>query len=128
MDEESTVQAPKIPYKRVPLTGLVVSVFGLIILVVSQDPGQGGPVVIMPFLALLFVAYFCSVSLVLQFISSLVSSFNFSWVRLLYTSVAIAGGMIFLTGLQTLRQLQLVDVILVILFELMLNFYILRRF
>lgn len=61
MDEESTVQAPKIPYKRVPLTGLVVSVFGLIILVVSQDPGQGGPVVIMPFLALLFVAYFCSV-------------------------------------------------------------------
>lgn len=128
MDEEVPAKTPRLAYKRTPLVGLGISAFGLLILMVSQNPGQGGPVVVMPFLALLFTAYLCLISLLLQFISSIFSSIEFSWARLLYTSVAMAGGMVFLTGLQTLRQLQLIDVILVLVFELMLNFYLLRRF
>lgn len=96
-------------------------------LITTSTPGEGGPMVILLFLLLtFFLALF--VSMVALRISERLTALRFSWLRILYTSVAVAAGIVFLVGLRTLRQLQVVDVVLVVTFELLLNFYLLRRF
>lgn len=91
------------------------------------SPG-GGPFIILIFLAFLFVFFVSLTYILLQNTTRLLKRTNFSTIRILYTSVVIATGGVFLVGLQTLRQLQPVDVILTVLFEIVLNFYLLRRF
>lgn len=128
MDSDSQIEKERlIQYKKLPLVGLLISVIGISFVIIAQTP-ERGPVVVMIFLLLLFIGYMAMISLVIQVTRSIFAKKSFSWTRLLYTSVALAGGAIFLTGLQTLRQLQSIDVILVLVFELVLNFYLLRRF
>lgn len=115
-------------YTRLPLAVASVSIIGLISLVVSSDPGHGGPIVILFFLLLTFIACLSLVAVLIQLLVGLFGKKLFSWVRILYTSVAISSGVLFLIGLQTLKQLQLVDIVLVVVFEVMLNFYLFRRF
>lgn len=126
-DNESPVVESKTRAKSVFIAG-VVSTFGLLFILTTRDPGSGGPVLIILFLLLLFIALCSGTILFIEYILKFLGAKSFSWVRLLYTSVALVSGLVFLVGLQTLRQLQLVDIILVLVFELVLNFYLLRRF
>ena len=132
MDENTNdqdIDAPK--GVRTGITPLIIIVAACLLailwLVLTKSPGEGGPTVILLFLLLTFVLILSSSMAVLRFLSAK-TSLRFSWIRVLYTSVAIAAGIVFLVGLRTLRQLQVVDVVLVMTFELLLNFYLLRRF
>jgi uncharacterized membrane protein len=78
-------------------------------------------------LLLTFLLALLSSITVLRLIEQKLSK-KFSWLRVLYTGVALAAGIVFLIGLKTLRQLQAIDVALVLVFEFLLNFYLLRRF
>ncbi len=124
--EENSLQQSgsriKLPY----LCGAA-SIAGLAFLLTVYSPG-GGPFVILVFLALLFALFISLTYILLQNTTRVLSRVHFSTIRMLYTSVVIATGGIFLVGLQTLRQLQPVDIILTLLFEIVLNFYLLRRF
>lgn len=100
----------------------------ILILLLTQNPGRGGPLIVLILLSLMFLFVFLMSAAVLQFMSRLLTKMALSSVRTLYTSVAVAAGAVFLVGLQTLNQLQLIDIALVIVFELLLNFYLLRRF
>lgn len=132
MDENTNdqdIDAPK--GVRTGITPLIIiaaaCLLAILWLVLTKSPGEGGPTVILLFLLLTFVLVLSSSMAVLRFLSAK-TSLRFSWIRVLYTSVAIAAGIVFLVGLRTLRQLQVVDVVLVMTFELLLNFYLLRRF
>lgn len=111
-----------------PLGFLLFTSILLIGILVSQDPSGGGPMLILVFLSVLFIWLLSVVWIFIHFLSTKVGGDKLSSVRRLYTSVAIATGLIFLVGLQTLRQLQVADIVLVLVFELLLNFYLLRRF
>ncbi len=127
-DTEISPVTQKIAYLKMPTIAAVISLIGVVILTVTNNPGSGGPVVILLFLLLVFLGSLSIVVIVLQLLVRFIGKAEISLVRLLYTSVAAASGIVFLIGLQTLRQLQLVDVILVVFFEVLLNFYLLRRF
>lgn len=128
MDEENTVQSPRSKFHLGTL-GLVLAVVLLLIffILITQSPGSGGPLIVLVLLSLLFVFLFIALVLGLNVLKRLRPG-SFSAPRILYASVSIAAGAVFLIGLQTLSQLQPVDVMLVIAFELLLNFYLLRRF
>ena len=128
MDEDLTPETSKAKFMRIPAYGLLISTLVLLFVVTTKDPGSGGPVMILFFLFWVFLACLSLWALLLQFVTNLLKLRNFSWARLLYTSVALAAGSVFLVGLQTLRQLQLIDLVLLGIFELVLNFYLLRRF
>lgn len=128
MDEDSIAPPSKVKFIRLPSYGLVVSLLILLIIITTKDPGGGGPVMILFFLFWIFLACLSLWALVLQTIAHIFRFQQFSLMRLLYTSVSLAAGSVFLVGLQTLRQLQLIDLILLGIFELVLNFYLLRRF
>ncbi len=104
---------------------VVGSIMGLLIIITTKSPGQGGPIVVMLFLLFIFM---CTLSFTVSMLRFIGRKLGMSGVRILYTSVAIAAGAVFLVGLQTLRQLQVVDLVLILVFELLLNFYLLRRF
>lgn len=129
-NEDNNSQAASTPVSSVKklLIGWALNILLLILLIVLQNPNDGGPVVVMSFLLLLFGLYFMFCVVTLRVIDQYISRVRFSWQRILYTATAISSGLIFLTGLKTLRQLQLVDVLLVVVFEVVLNFYLLRRF
>jgi hypothetical protein len=122
-------RAPIIKYKTVPIRGIVVCGLILAIMLLTKNPGTGGPQLIIAFLFMTFLLLTCVFSLFLQVVWSILKVSNpHSWIRLLYSSVVLAFGSVFLIGLQTLGQLRIIDVILVVLFELVLIFYTLRRF
>ena len=110
---------------RILLGSLSAAVLGLLLVTTTKSPGEGGPVAIMLFLLGIFMCALTLIAVVLRFVGK---RFAMSGVRVLYTSVSLASGIVFLVGLQTLRQLQAVDLVLVLVFELLLNFYLLRRF
>lgn len=114
-------------YTKLSIIGGVVSLLGVIFVLTTRGPG-GGPMVILLLLSLLFAFLLSIVSIFIQIGGRLLGIKEFSGPRLLYTAVLIAAGIVFLVGLQTLRQLQLIDVVLMTVFELVLNFYLLRRF
>lgn len=115
------------PNLKWEITGSTISTLGLIFAVLLLNPGRG-PITILLFLALLFLAVLSIASLLIQLIGTRILNKQYSMIRTLYTAVLIASGVVFLVGLQTLGQLQIIDVILVIIFEALLNFYIIRRF
>lgn len=128
-NNNETIQSVAKPsHFRIPTVGVLASLVGVIILVTTQTPGSGGPMLVLLFLLLAFVGILSVTSLIIQGATRFFGISSFTWVRLLYTSVAIASGVVFLIGLQTLRQLQVVDVALALVFEILLNFYLLRRF
>lgn len=113
---------------RAPAIGFLVSLAFLLAIMMLYHPATGGPIVVLFFLFAVFLCFLTGVSGTLQFLLFFFRKPPLSKVRLLYTSVAIAAGVVFLIGLQTLRQLQMIDIILVAIFEAILNFYLLRRF
>lgn len=127
-DDNSKFASAPISSVKKPLLALVLNIFLLMLLTVLKNPNDGGPVVVMSFLLLLFGLYFTLSVIILLLIDQFTNKARFSWQRILYTATAVSSGLIFLTGLKTLRQLQLVDVLLVVVFEVVLNFYLLRRF
>lgn len=128
---EETPEHFKVQNKSIPLRPLIVAAVifmtAIFIYMAFWQPGKGGPVIILGFLALMFLLFIAMAALFLSVIST-VFKLHFSSLRVFYTAVIAAVGGIFLIGLQTLRQLQIVDIVLVVLFELILNFYLLRRF
>lgn len=113
---------------RAPAIGFLLSLILLVAVMALSHPATGGPIVVLMFLLSVFLCFLTGVSGTLQFVLFLLRKPPLSQLRLLYTSVAIATGVVFLVGLQTLRQLQMIDIILVLIFEAILNFYLLRRF
>lgn len=105
----------------------VISLLGLVFVGLTKNP-NGGPITILSFLLLVFVFSVSVASLVIQAFSATIRKQPVRVYKLFYSAFLVGLGIVFLTGLQTLRQLQPVDIILVLLFELLLNFYFLRRF
>ncbi|MFO0970905.1 MAG: hypothetical protein U0520_00955 [Candidatus Saccharimonadales bacterium] len=115
-------------YRKTPFVVGFLSILGIVAVLTTTNPGEGGPMAILLFLALLFTLFVASSHIVIEFAAKILKLKAFSNLRLLYTSVVIALGCVFLVGLQTLRQLQLVDIALTVVLEIVLNFYLLRRF
>ena len=107
---------------------LVFTTCFLILLTVITNPTKGGPSLILVFLASVYLWLVLTSWAALEWITKTIGSKRLSNIRKFYTSVSLAFGLVFLIGLQTLRQLQLADIILTVVFELLLNFYLLRRF
>jgi hypothetical protein len=105
-----------------------ISLVFLIFLVTTSQPGEGGPTAVLVLLLLLFCFTAGLVANAIIFLWGSKESRSFSSMRLLYTSVSVAVGVTLLIGLQTLGQLRVIDVVLVLVFEFLLVFYLLRRF
>ena len=106
----------------------VLSLLGMTVLVVLASPVSGGPVTIFLFLLLLLLFVFSLVLLVFKFLLHSASNVRISTSSYYYIAFSVALGAIFLVGLQTLQQLRLIDIILVLIFEVLINFYLPRRF
>lgn len=115
-------------YRKTPFVVAFLSLFGIAVVLTNTNPGEGGPMTILLFLALLFTLLVACSHVVMESAAKILKLKEFSNIRLLYTSIVIALGCVFLVGLQTLRQLQPVDVALTAVLEIVLNFYLLRRF
>ncbi len=129
IEEDSAKAASKWHQKTVRLSiiYLLFGLLGLLFITLTKSP-NGGPVTILSFLLLAFVFSMSLATLVIQAASAVLFKRPVAVYKLLYSAFLIGLGIVFLTGLQTLRQLQPVDIILVLLFEILLNFYFLRRF
>lgn len=129
IDQSDEAQPRKPALPVAPVLGVVVSSGVLLWLLVASDPGEGGPRLVLVFLTAVFVLLLSCFSLLIQTLGQLLKpGSQRSWYRTLYSATVLSFGAVFLIGLQTLGQLRLIDVVLVILFEIVLNFYILRRF
>lgn len=115
-------------YFRVPVVVCIISVLLLIGLVFFSQPGSGGPALVLAFLFLCFTTFVSLFAIILQLGIKAIKRPNISALRVFYTSVVAGIGAVLLLGLKTLGQMQTVDVVLVTVFELLLNFYLLRRF
>ena len=109
------------------LLPVLFTVVALAVILVTSRPTEGGPIIVLSMLALLFLLFVQVISLGLGVVTS-VFGVSLSPSRIFLLSIVISVGGIFLVGLQTLNQLSLTDVILVILLEVVANFYIARRF
>ncbi len=98
------------------------------ILVLTTNPNSGGPIMILLFLLAIFLFLFTVFFSAMKLFTQAVLKSNFSVYRLVYVALSMAIGAVFLVGLQTLQQLRLTDILLVAVFEILLNFYIVRRF
>ena len=128
-DSDSEInQVERVKFSKIHLLLLASSTLGLLYLLLSHNAASGGPVLILVFLFFLFVFVFSLANIASNLVVKLVGLKKPSVLRELYTGVSIAAGFVFLVGLMTLNQLQLADVVLVIAFELLLNFYLFRRF
>lgn len=109
---------------------IIVSLLGLlsvILIALFLNPADG-PITILTFLLASFVLFLGINSLVVQLITAILKKRPPKRLTLSYSSFLLAIGSVFITGLLTLGQLQLVDLVLVLIFELLLNFYFIRRF
>ena len=127
MEEVETDKKLPRPSNRIAFIGLIIGLSGVAAIGTLLTPGQGGPVVIMMALASLYLLFLSLAAVLITEISYRLGR-PYHGAKVLYAAVLIATGAIFLVGLQTLGQLQLIDVVLVLLFEVLLNFYFFRRF
>lgn len=112
-------------------TTAVVGIFctiSMISLILFSRPESGGPIAILIFLFLAFVLLFTFTITFIRLLKRVMPAIRISAYKSFYMAFVVALGVIFLIGLQTLQQLRLIDVALVILFEVLINFYIIRRF
>lgn len=129
IDQSEDTEQRKLHLAKPPIWGSILSSAGLLGLLVTSDPGEGGPRLVLAFLTVVFGLLLSCFSLLIQMVGYLLrSGSQRSWYRILYSATVLSFGVVFLLGLQTLGQLRLIDVVLVALFEVVLNFYILRRF
>ncbi len=98
-------------------------------LVLYTDPFEGGPLVVISFLVLLFALFFQLTMFITHLVArnGVVGRYRLTRLTRYYSSLLIASGGVYLVGLLTIAQLQLIDLILVISFELIANFYVYRR-
>lgn len=120
---------PRINKKFLKLSA-VASTVSLIILICfsTLTNPNSGPVTILIFLLLSFIFFSSLATVVVQLISAPMLKKPLALNRLLYTSFVLGVGGVFLVGLQTLGQLQLIDVVLALMFEAIVIFYFFRRF
>lgn len=105
---------------------LLVLVAILAAIFMFTSPTSGGPALVLGVQLLLFLL----VSIVMYgFIWVLITIFGvkLSKTRSLVVIVSFSVGVLLLIGLQTLNQLNVIDVVLVVLLEVVLNFYVFRR-
>lgn len=119
------VEAGHQPVARI-LSLLSLCIVALICLSVFTNPQQGGPFVILLMQLLLFLVTALGV-----YVATLVAN-RFIGTRIdrsraVVGSVALGVGVILIAGLQTLNQLNLVDILLVLLLEAGVIFYAFRR-
>ncbi len=113
---------------KYPFFVFVSSVVVLIFFLFSTSPVEGGPFVIIIFLSLVFFVIYSLILLCLNVLPEVQrQGIVITKQAKRYAGLAIASGVVYLLGLATVGQLQVVDAILVFLFELMIVFYILRR-
>jgi hypothetical protein len=128
MEDSEVTPVERLKLSKPRLLLFICSTISILVIILSKNPGEGGPVLILAFLLVLFIWLFSLISVVYRLVIRILSLKKPSAVRELYTGVSLSAGLVFLVGLQTLSQLQLADVVLVGVFELLLNFYLLRRF
>ncbi len=106
---------------------LGVTILAVILLVFSTNPTAGGPRIVLLFLVLMFTLVLQSVAIIIRLVHSLLArSIQPSLVMAI--SVLTAFSAVFLIGLATLNQVSLVDFVLVGLLQVLLLFYVNRRF
>ena len=124
-----SIELRKRTYASLCLRGLMISGLLGTIMLTSTNPVIGGPKVILVFLSIVFIFLFCLYCLLIQIIIRIAGYGTRALdTRLIYCSIILAIGSIFLIGLQTLGQLGLADIVLVSTFVAILMFYIIRRF
>jgi hypothetical protein len=107
---------------------LLLSLGATVAMLVFSDPFKGGPMTIIVFLAILFLCIFSLSMLILRYATKfLPGGVTPTRSSRYYSSISISTGAVFLLGLQTIGQLELIDILLVVCFELLINFYIFRR-
>lgn len=119
------------PHRKSLISSLAMTgpaAFLIAVITVVTNPNEGGPIVVLLFLLAIFLFLFSFLFTAVRLIVQIFSISKFSLYKLIYVALSLAIGIVFLIGLQTLQQLRLIDVVLVAVFELLLNFYIVRRF
>lgn len=101
--------------------------FTLTLFAALTNPTTGGPFILIAFLILVFLTSFSIFYTTLGYAKKR-ALFTSSRTAIYYTSIIVASGVVFLVGLQSLRQLQYVDLILVSCFQVLTLFYVHRRF
>jgi hypothetical protein len=114
-------------YKLFGGVGLASLLF-ILCLMLTTDPSNGGPILIICFLAAFFVLAFMGLLLLGAYLNKRVNlPFKLNKSTRYYCAISLATGFVYLIGLQTVGQLQLLDVVLTMLLETIINFYIIRR-
>ena len=114
--------------KRMLPAVFVVLFLSLLITVILTNPYNAGPALVLFFLILVFTFSFVLTLILQNFaVNFKVLSISDSSVARYYSGLVVATGVTYLVAIQTVGQLQSVDLVLVIIFELMANFYIHRR-
>ena len=121
-------QEDTLPKIKVLMALDILAIAATVFFLLANNPGEGGPTVVLIILGLQFLVIMLLSLTVLYIARTKFKLLMFSRLRMLYTSVAIAVGIVYLIGLQTLGQASLIDIILVLTFEALLNFYLIRRF
>lgn len=124
---ESTTLDSKSSISRVQVVALGLTPLIITALILTTKPSSGGPVVVLLVLALMFLLLLNITYLCIKFLGA---SFRlrFTVYHSLLIAVCIVVGLILMIGLQTLGQLGVVDVLLIVFLEILLLFYITRRF
>lgn len=113
---------------KYPMIGLLLSFTALTALILMTSPVDGGPVIIVAFLTLAFLSLYTGVLTVLSLLPRrLFGGLLLTTVSKHYIGLVVSAGGAYVLGLLTIGQLQLLDVLLVMLFEAITVFYILRR-
>lgn len=125
----SDQQSTKRHKSQMVLACSMIGFLSIFVLIASfTSPISGGPVVIFLCLLVLLLFIFSTIALILKNVLRNVVKAKVSSSSVYYIAFSVALGAIFLIGLQTLQQLRLIDVILVLVLEVLINFYLTRRF
>ena len=125
----SDQQSSKRHKSHMVLACSMIGSFSIFVLIAAfTSPISGGPVVIFLCLLVLLLFIFSTVALIFKNVLRSVVKAKVSSLSVYYIAFSVALGAIFLIGLQTLQQLRLIDVILVLVLEVLINFYLTRRF
>ena len=125
--EEVAPPDSKPSINRLHLLTLGVTPLLIMAVTLTTRPSSGGPVVVLLLLALMFVLLLNITYLCIKFVGA-AFRLKYTVYHSLLISVCVVVGLILMLGLQTLGQLDVVDVLLIVFLEILLLFYITRRF
>lgn len=114
-------------YLKLPAFILFVSTACLASILLLTSPSEG-PVAIVSFLVCGFLFFAALAAFFVQKLLQVFGRQNITPVKLFYASTILSMGATFIVGLQTLNQLQFIDVILVLFLEVIVLFYLAKRF